>query len=32
MELYDMEKSDDEKIIEGKLDPHEWQKELDRVY
>lgn len=32
VELYDMEKSDDEMIIEGKLDPNEWQRELDKVF
>ena len=30
--VYDMEKPEDDQIIEGKIDPEEWRKEIDRVY
>lgn len=30
--MYDMEKPEDDHILEGKVDPEEWRKELDRVY
>lgn len=31
-DLYDMEKPEDDQIIEAKIDPEEWRKEVDRVY
>jgi hypothetical protein len=30
-ELYDMDKPEDELILEGKIDPVEWKREIDRV-
>lgn len=29
---YELEKEEDDQILEGKIDPLEWKKELDRVY
>lgn len=29
---YDLEKEEDDFILEGKIDPLEWKKEMDRVY
>lgn len=30
-DLYNFEKEEDEEILEGKIDPLEWKKEMDRV-
>jgi hypothetical protein len=30
-ELYDLDKPDDELIMEGKIDPVDWKREIDRV-
>ena len=30
--MYDLEKKEDEQIIEGKIDPQEWKREIERVY
>ena len=30
--VYDMEKPEDDQILEGKFDPEEWRKEVNRVY
>lgn len=30
--MYDMEKPEDDQIIEAKIDPEEWRREVDRVY
>lgn len=30
--LYQIEKEEDEQILEGKIDPIEWRREIDRVY
>ena len=30
--IFKIEKRDEDQIIEGKIDPEEWQKEYDRVY
>lgn len=29
---YQIEKEEDDQILEGKIDPIEWRKELDRVF
>ena len=31
-ELYELEKDEEDQILEGKIDPLDWRKEIDRVY
>ena len=30
--LYSMEKNEEDEILEGKIDPIEWKREMDRAY
>ena len=30
--MYQMEKNEEDQIIEGKVDPQEWKREVERVY